>query len=115
MTKDGTKATAVFAYQLASGTEYYLVENRAPAGYRLLDMPLKIIIDGSVNIAQIDGISKEINEKEVNVELANYLTLHMPTSGNTITGGWFAVAGLALLAAATIGLFGFKISRLKRK
>ena len=104
---------------LDTGIDYYLAETKAPAGYRLLDTPLKIkiTIDGSGNTALIGKISKEITdtEKKVNVELANYLTLHMPTSGLNITGGWFAAAGLMLLAAATIGLFGLKISRLKKQ
>lgn len=115
LSADRTKATAVFADLLDTGIDYYLAETKAPAGYRLLDTPLKITIDGSGNTAQIDGISKEITEKKVNVELANYLTLHMPTSGIDFTGGWFAAAGLVLLAAATIGLFGLKISRLKKQ
>ena len=117
LSADRTKATAVFADLLDTGIDYYLAETKAPAGYRLLDTPLKIkiTIDGSGNTALIDGISKEITEKKVNVELANYLTLHMPTSGLNITGGWFAAAGLMLLAAATIGLFGLKISRLKKQ
>ena len=115
LSEDGTRATAVFTDILASGTDYFLVEEKAPAGYRLLDAPIKITIDGSGNTALIDGISKEITEKEVNVELANYLTLHMPTSGIEFTGGWFAAAGLMLLAAATIGLFGVKISQIRSK
>lgn len=79
--------------------------------------PLKITIDGSGNTALIDGISKEITdtEKEVNIELANYLTLHMPISGFNITGGWYAAVGLTLLAAAAIGLFGFTISQIRSK
>lgn len=112
---DGKTATAVFDGMLIPNTDYFLIETRAPAGYRLLDTPLKITIDGSDNTARIDGIPKEITEKKVNVELANYLTLHMPTSGIDFTGGWFAAAGLMLLAAATIGLFGLKISRLKKQ
>ena len=117
MNNGGTKATAVFQDQLDPKREYYIAETRAPAGYRLLDTPLKITIDGSGNTALIGKISKEITdtEKKVNVELANYLTLHMPTSGIDFTGGWFAAAGLMLLAAATIGLFGLKISRLKKQ
>lgn len=115
MNNGGTKATAVFQDQLDPKRDYYIAETRAPAGYRLLDTPLKITIDGSGNTALIDGISKEITEKKANVELANYLTLHMPTSGIDFTGGWFAAAGLMLLAAATIGLFGLKISRLKKQ
>ena len=119
LSADRTKATAVFADLLDTGIDYYLAETKAPAGYRLLDTPLKIkiTIDGSGNTALIGKISKEITdtEKKVNVELANYLTLHMPTSGLNITGGWFAAAGLMLLAAATIGLFGLKISRLKKQ
>ena len=115
LSADRTKAIAVFADLLDTGIDYYLVETRAPAGYRLLDTPLKITIDGSGNTALIDGISKEITEKKVNVELANHLTLHMPTSGIDFTGGWFAAAGLVLLAAATIGLLVLKISRFKSK
>ncbi len=115
LSKDGKTATAVFDGMLIPNTDYFLIEKRAPAGYRLLDTPLKITIDGSGNTALIDGISKEITEKKANVELANYLTLHMPTSGIDFTGGWFAAAGLMLLAAATVGLFGLKISRLKKQ
>lgn len=115
MNNGGTKATAVFQDQLDPERDYYIAETKAPAGYRLLDTPLKITIDGSGNTALIDGISKEITEKKANVELANYLTLHMPISGFNITGGWFAAAGLMLLAAATVGLFGLKISRLKKQ
>ena len=115
LSADRTKATAVFADLLDTGIDYYLAETRAPAGYRLLSEAKKITIDDSGNNALIDGISKEITEKKVNVELANYLTLHIPTSGIDFTGGWFAAAGLTLLAAATIGLFGFKISRIRSK
>ena len=115
LSADRTKATAVFADLLDTGIDYYLAETRAPAGYRLLDASIKITINDSGNIASIDGISQSITEKKVNVELANFLTLHMPTSGVNITGGWYAAAGLTLLAAAAIGLFGLKISRLKIK
>lgn len=115
MNNGGTKATAVFQDQLDPEREYYIAETKAPAGYRLLDTPLKITNVGSGNTALIDGISKDITENKVNVELANYLTLHMPTSGIDFTGGWFVAAGLMLLAAATIGLFGLKISRLKKQ
>lgn len=115
LSEDGKTATAVFDGMLIPNTDYFLIETRAPAGYRLLDTPLKITIDGSGTTALIDGISNGITEKKVNVELANYLTLHMPTSGIDFTGGWFAAAGLMLLAAATIGLFGLKISRLKKQ
>ena len=115
LSEDGKTATAVFDGMLIPNTDYFLIETRAPAGYRMLDTPLQITIDGSGTTALIDRISNGITEKKVNVELANYLTLHMPTSGIDFTGGWFAAAGLMLLAAATIGLFGLKISRLKKQ
>ncbi len=115
LSEDETQATAVFKDKISHSNEYYLAETKAPTGYRLLDMPLKITIDDSGNIAMIDGISKETTEKEVNVELANYLTLHMPTSGIEFTDSWFTTAGITLLIAAAIGLFGFKMSRLKKK
>lgn len=115
MNNGGTKATAVFQDQLDPEGDYYIAETKAPAGYRLLDTPLKITIDGSGDTAWIDENIKDITAKEVHVELANFLTLHMPISGIDFTGGWFAAAGLMLLAAATIGLFGLKISRLKKQ
>ena len=115
LSADRTKATAVFADLLDTGIDYYLAETRAPAGYRLLDTPLKITIDGSGDTAWIDENIKDITAKEVHVELANYLTLHMPTSGIDFTVGWYAAAGLTLLAAAAIGLFGFTISRIRSK
>lgn len=112
---EGTQATAVFTDTLSPDSVYYLAETKAPTGYRLLDAPLKIIVDDSDNIARIDGKEKNITENEVNIELANYLTLHMPTSGTPFTGGLFAVTGLSLLTLAAIGLFWFKISRYKSK
>ena len=112
---EGTQATAVFTDTLSPDSVYYLAETKAPTGYRLLDAPLKINFDDSGNIALIDGIEKNITENEVNVELANYLTLHMPTSGTPFTGGLFAVTGLSLLTLAAICLFWFKISRYKSK
>ncbi len=114
LSEDATKATAVFEAALSPDMVYYLAETKAPSGYRLLDNPLKITFDDSGNTALIDGIPKDITENEVNVELANYLTLHMPTSGTPFTGGWFAAAGLSLLALAAIGLFWFKISRFSK-
>ena len=115
LSEDGKTATAVFDGMLIPNTDYFLIEKRAPAGYRLLSEAKKITIEDSGNNALIDGISKEITEKKVNVELANYLTLHIPTSGIDFTGGWFAAAGLTLLAAATIGLLVLKISRIRSK
>lgn len=115
LSEDNTKATAVFNDMLSPDSVYYLAETKAPTGYRLLDVPLKITFDDQEKIARIDGIEKNINENEINVELANYLTLHMPTSGTPFTGGLFAVTGLSLLTLAAIGLFWFKISRYKSK
>ena len=112
---EGKQATAVFTNTLSPDSVYYLAETKAPTGYRLRDAPLKINFVDSGNIALIDGIEKNITENEVNVELANYLTLDMPISGTPFTGGLFAVTGLSLLTLAAIGLFWFKISRYKSK
>lgn len=42
-----TVATASFTDRLLTETEYYIVETKAPAGYRLLTEPIKITIDDS--------------------------------------------------------------------
>lgn len=115
LSEDNTKATAVFNDMLSPDSVYYLAETKAPTGYRLLDAPLKITFYDSGNIVLIDGIEKNITKNEVNVELANYLTLHMPTSGTPFTGGLFAVTGLSLLTLAAIGLFLIKMNRYKCK
>ena len=112
---DNTKATAVFTDTLTFDGEYYLAETRAPTGYRLLEQPLKITFDSTGNTFLVNGISKKITDDTVSVELANYLTLHTPTSGTPFTGGLFAVTGLSLLTLAAIGLFWFKISQYKSK
>ncbi len=115
LSEDKTKATAVFTAMLSPDSVYYLAETKAPTGYRLLDSPLKITFDESGNNALIDDILQVITENEVNVELANYLTLQMPTSGIPFTGGWFTVAGLSLLTLAAIGLFLLKMNQFKSK
>lgn len=115
LSEDGAKATAFFKDSLSPEMEYYLAETRAPAGYRLLDEPLKITFDALGNTALVNEISKEIIDNEVNVELSNYLTLQMPTSGTLFTGGWFAAAGILLLISSAIGLFMLKIKRFKSK
>ena len=115
LSENDTKAIAVFNDMLSRDKVYYLAETKAPTGYRLLDTPLKITFEDSDNVLIDDKLSKPITENEVNIELANYLTLQMPTSGTLFTGSWFAVVGLSLLALATIGLFCIKISRYKQK
>ncbi|MDY3760373.1 MAG: prealbumin-like fold domain-containing protein, partial [Eubacteriales bacterium] len=111
LSSDGKKATAVFSDILVPETDYYIAETKAPSGYRLLDTPLKIKIDASGSSARIDGISKDITGKTISIELANYLTLHIPSSGVSVTGGYFAAGGLLLLTASAIGLFLSKINR----
>ena len=96
---------------LAPDREYYLLETKAPTGYRLPDKPLKIIFDNQSNKFLIDNIPKDIMDNQVNIELANYLTLDIPVSGTPFTGGFYTVAGLSLLALAVIGLFYIKMSR----
>lgn len=113
LNSDGTKATAIFENMLISGTNYLLIEKAAPAGYRLLETPMKInVIDSQVTI---DGQVKEIGvNNEISIELKNNLILHMPTTGTNFTGDLFVVTGIMLLDIATIGLLLLKISRIKK-
>lgn len=111
LNSDNTEAIAVFGAVLAPDREYYLLETKAPTGYRLPDKPLKIIFDNQSNKFLIDNIPEDIMDNQVNIELANYLTLDIPVSGTPFTGGFYTVAGLSLLALAVIGLFYIKMSR----
>lgn len=111
LSEDGKTATAVFDGMLIPNTDYFLIEKKAPAGYRQLDTPLKITIDGSGNNAFIDGISKEITEKKVNVELPNTSGSKLPITGGTGTV-IFTVVGIALMVGAVVLLV---VSRKKSK
>ena len=111
LSADRIKAIAVFADLLDTGIDYYLAETRAPAGYRRLDMPLKITIDDSGNTALINGNIKDITAKEINVELANTSAIQLPITGSTGTV-IFTVVGIALMVGAVV-LLG--VSRKKSK
>lgn len=108
-----SEATAVFDDMLAASADYYLAETKVPTGYRFLEGPVKITIDSTGTSAEIDGISKDITDKKLSIELANYLTLTMPVSGTLFTGSRFAVIGLLILTSAVIGLFILKLNRFK--
>ncbi|MGN0583931.1 MAG: SpaA isopeptide-forming pilin-related protein, partial [Ruminococcus sp.] len=110
-----TEATAVFEDVLSAGSVYYLAETKVPTGYRLREEPVRITINSAGSSAEIDNVEeqKDIADNKLSIELANYLTLHMPTSGTWFTGGWFAVAGLLILTSAAIGLFLLKLNRFK--
>ena len=84
---------------LDTGIDYYLVETRAPAGYRRLDTPLKITIDDSGNTALINGNINDITAKEVNVELANTSGIRLPITGSTGTV-ICTVVGIALMVVS---------------
>ena len=104
LSEGGTKASAVFENKLISEKDYYLAETNAPAGYRLIDKPLKITVDSSGNSVFINEVSDEISENKVNIELTNYLKLIMPTAGAAVTSMWYMAAGLILLLAAAASL-----------
>ena len=111
LSEDGKTATAVFDGMLIPNTDYFLIEKKAPAGYRKRDTPLKITINGSGNTALIDEISKEITEKKVNVELPNTSGIQLPITGGTGTV-IFTVVGIALMVGAVVLLV---VSRKKSK
>ncbi|MGO5276730.1 SpaA isopeptide-forming pilin-related protein [Holdemanella porci] len=111
LSEDGKTATAVFDGMLIPNTDYFLIEKKAPAGYRKRDTPLKITINGSGNTALIDRISKEITEKKVNVELPNTSGIQLPITGGTGTV-IFTVVGIALMVGAVVLLV---VSRKKSK
>ncbi|MGN0499202.1 MAG: hypothetical protein ACI4F6_09125 [Acutalibacteraceae bacterium] len=56
-----------------------------------MDEPIKISIDNSTNKANVDGIYKDIAEKEVDIELAKYLTLSVPVAGPAVTDERFTL------------------------
>ena len=98
----GTAAQCTFAETLERGHEYYLVETKAPTGYRKLDEPVKIEVNATGETALIDGAEKHIISNVLSIELANYLTLTMPTSGMSMTGRRYILTGLAIMIISLV-------------
>ena len=98
----GTAAQCTFAETLERGHEYYLVETKAPTGYRMLDEPVKIEVSSAGETARIDGVEKHIISDVLSIELANYLTLEMPTSGMSMTGRRYIITGLAIMIISLV-------------
>lgn len=98
----GTAAQCTFAETLERGHEYYLVETKAPTGYRMLDEPVKIEVNATGETALIDGAEKHIISNVLSIELANYLTLTMPTSGMSMTGRRYILTGLAIMIISLV-------------
>ena len=61
---------------------------------------IKVIIDGD------SLLKKDIVDDNVSIELANYLTLTMPTSGMTMTGIRYIITGLAIMTISLVLLAG---------
>lgn len=61
---------------------------------------IKVIIDGD------SLLKKDIVDDNVSIELANYLTLTMPTSGMTKTGIRYILTGLAIMMISLVLLAG---------
>ena len=98
-TPSGDAAIAEFADTLLYGNEYYLVETKAPAGYRLDAEPRKIVFKDKTTF-YIDGIEKDSADGVLTLKLANYLTVDMPVAGLNLTGKSFMTIGLLALFIA---------------
>lgn len=98
-----------FPESMKRGHVYYLVEIQAPAGYRKLESPVKIEVCSDEEKVIIYGdslLKKDIVDDNVSIELANYLTLTMPTSGMTMTGICYILTGLAIMMISLVLLAG---------
>lgn len=109
MNSDNTAAQAIFSETLKRDKEYYLVEVQAPSGYRLLSEAKKLEINSEGSKAQIDGVEKDIVSDTLNIELANYLNLEMPTSGINTTGMIYLITGIAVMLMSLMLLVRYKI------
>ena len=106
---DDGSARCTFPKSMKRGHVYYLVETQAPAGYRKLENPVKIEVCSDEEKVIIYGdslLKKDIVDDNVSIELANYLTLTMPTSGMTMTGIRYILTGLAIMMISLVLLAG---------
>lgn len=114
LTANGKEAIVSFEDKLFYGKEYYLVETKAPIGYRVKGGPIKIVFQDEA-LALINGYEKAVSNDQISVELANYLNLSMPTTGISLTGQVYSALGIFIMLVALVLLTGSKLgSRRKR-
>lgn len=107
LSENGKSASCTFEEVLARGGEYYLIETKAPAGYRLLAEPVKIYVDTAEDKAVINDSEEKAFTENLNIELANYLNLNMPAAGIKVTGRLFVLLGqIMLLVSLSLVIIG---------
>ena len=63
--------TVSFSNQLTAGNEYYLIETKAPDGYKPLFEPIKIKLNSTGTTAYVDGTEYKITNRAFSIQIAN--------------------------------------------
>lgn len=64
---------ASFSNKLTAGNEYYLIETKAPGGYKPLFEPIKITLNSTGTTANVDGTEYKITDRVFNIVISNNL------------------------------------------
>lgn len=66
-----SSGTASFSNKLTAGNEYYLIETKAPDGYKPLFEPIKIKLNSTGTTAYVDGTEYKITKRAFSIQIAN--------------------------------------------
>lgn len=115
--KDGGDGSTFTTSALAYDTRYWLVETRAPEGHELLSAPIGFTISSSGGIEvdpSSDGVTSVEALNPLILEVKAPTTVHLPAAGGR---GFvpYALAGLALMAAAAVSTLSTSRIRLARR
>ena len=116
LAEQGEGGTVITVFQLAAGT-YHLRETQAPAGYKVIEEPITIIVhrtgavpgnslgvdyyDGTSFPTSVGGAVSVDDEGVFTLLISNSSGAVLPESGGPGTG-WIRWIGLALVVAAVV-------------